>query len=191
MPNVKQIISSHNKNVLKKTEPKTTVTKTCNCRDHNKCPLDNKCLTSGVICQATVTRQDIGTEETYIGLTENTFKARYSAHMSNFRNENNRYSTTLSEYVWTLQDKKVPYNLKWKIISKSNPYSTSSKKCNLCIEEKYFIIIKPNLSWTKETNLQVLAVIGKNICYLSTINHSHSVTYTSVQNWHLWLLSNQ
>ena len=32
MSNVKQIISSHNKNVLKKTEPKTTVTKTCNCR---------------------------------------------------------------------------------------------------------------------------------------------------------------
>ena len=77
------------------------------CRDHSKCPLDNKCLTSGVIYQATVTRQDIGTDETYIGLTENTFKpATYSAHMSNFRNENNRYSTTLSEYVWMLQDKK-------------------------------------------------------------------------------------
>ena len=126
MPNVKQIISSHNKNVLKKTEPQTTVTKTCNCRDHSKCPLDNKCLISGVIYQATVTRQDIGTDETYIGLTENTFKARYSAHMSNFKNENTRYSTTLSEYVWTLQDKKVPYNLKWKIISKSNHHAVTS-----------------------------------------------------------------
>ena len=87
MPNVKQIISSHNRNV-QKTEPNTTFTNTCNCRDHSKCPLDNKCLTSGVIYQATVTKQDIGTYETYIGLTENTFKARYSAHMSNFRYEN-------------------------------------------------------------------------------------------------------
>jgi hypothetical protein len=62
MPNMRQIISSHNKSVMNNTSstPITSVlpAKNCNCRNKPACPLDGKCLTTGVIYQATITRQD-------------------------------------------------------------------------------------------------------------------------------------
>ena len=59
MPNIKRTISKHNASVLSKSELKPTDDiNTCNCRDKLQCPLQNKCLTSSVIYQATVTRND-------------------------------------------------------------------------------------------------------------------------------------
>ena len=73
MPNVKQIISKYNKTILTK-ESKTESTNNRNCRVKETCPLDNKCQTSSLIYQATVTQHDNNKDETYIGLTGNTFK---------------------------------------------------------------------------------------------------------------------
>jgi hypothetical protein len=122
----------------------------CNCRKNQTCPLEGNCLTSEVIYQATVTRQDNLKEETYIGLTENCFKTRFNGHTSSFRNESQKNATTLSQYIWKLKD--VPYSLKWKILAHSKPYSTSSKRCNLCLTEKYFIIHKPHISTLNNRN---------------------------------------
>ena len=91
MNNTKQIIDSHNKRILKssqctdltKTTPKTT--KNCNCRQKNACPLNGNCLQTSVIYQASVTRKDNNTTETYIGLTENEFKVRYSSLRNSIR----------------------------------------------------------------------------------------------------------
>jgi hypothetical protein len=45
----------------------------------HKCPLDGKCLQQSVIYQATVIpHNDSSNTETCIGLTEQTFKARYN-----------------------------------------------------------------------------------------------------------------
>ena len=74
MPNMKQIILNHNKRILNKdnnTESKTT---SCNCRIKEACPVNQKCQTSSLIYQATVTRHDNNKEESYIALTDNTFK---------------------------------------------------------------------------------------------------------------------
>ena len=152
MPNIKQIISNHNKSITKKNKPQEPTQPSCNCRRNTVCPLDGKCLTSGVIYQATVTRQDNLKEETYVGLTDNTFKVRYTGHTSNFRNENKRNATTLSQHIWTLNDNNIPHSVKWKIIARSNSYSTSSKKCNLCLKEKYFIICKPQMASLNNRN---------------------------------------
>ena len=145
MPNMKQIITSHNKSVINKKPPEVSKPN-CNCRNKSTCPLDGQCLTSGVIYQATVTRQDTQKTETYIGLTENTFKIRYNAHTNSFRHSNKRNATTLSNHIWTLKDENISYNLKWKIIAKAKAYSTSTKVCNLCIKEKYYIICQPQLA---------------------------------------------
>ena len=59
--------------------------KTCNCRQKNTFPLDRNSLQSSVIYQATVTRKDNNTTETYIGLTENDFKRRYRNNTASFR----------------------------------------------------------------------------------------------------------
>ena len=48
-----------------------------NCRNKDQCPLDNKCLTSSIIYNAQVTTNSA--TKNYIGLTEGTFKQRFSA----------------------------------------------------------------------------------------------------------------
>ena len=87
MPNVKQIISDHNKTTLTKESNTENTTNNCNCRVKEKCPVDKKCQTSSLIYQATVTRHDNNKDETYIGLTDNTFKTRYNGHTKSFRHE--------------------------------------------------------------------------------------------------------
>ena len=114
MPNMKEIISNHNKTILNKDNNTESKTNNCNCRIKEECPVNQKCQTSSLIYQATVTRHDNNKEESYIGLTDNTFKTRYNGHTSSFRNEQYRNATTLSNYIWTLKDKNINYSLKWK-----------------------------------------------------------------------------
>jgi hypothetical protein len=151
MTNMKQIISAHNKSIIKRDNAIDT-TPGCNCRKNTTCPLEGKCLTTGIIYQATVTRQDNNKDETYIGLTDNTFKTRYNGHNCSFRNREKRNSTTLSQYVWELKDNNTPYTIKWKVIARSSAYSPSTKKCNLCLTEKYFIICKPQIATLNNRN---------------------------------------
>ena len=149
MPNVHQIISAHNKSTLAtaaRPAEQVESNRTCNCKKNNTCPLEGKCLSSEIVYQATVTRHDNMKEETYVGLTENSFKTRYNGHTSTFRNEQQRNATALSQFIWSLIDINVQYSIKWKILAHSKPYSTSSKRCNLCLTEKYFIICKPHMA---------------------------------------------
>ena len=65
MPNIKQIMASHNKPILDKNNtPNTTQKKTWNCRTNKTCSLDGQCQTKSIIYQATVTRHDNNKEET-------------------------------------------------------------------------------------------------------------------------------
>jgi hypothetical protein len=152
MPNIHQIVSSHNKRLINKPEPNTNINENCNCKRDRQCPLNGNCLTSSVIYQAKVTRHDNQREETYVGLTENTFKSRFNGHTSSFRNEEHRKATTLSEYIWKLKDKNIQHSITWKILSRAKPYSTIRKTCNLCLEEKFFIIHRPHLSSLNKRN---------------------------------------
>ena len=145
MNNTKQISENHNKRILTAsiqidntaTAAAATIdnNKTCNCRQKNTCPLDGNCLQSSVIYQATVTRKDNNTTETYIGLTENNFKARYRNHTASFRHAKHRNSTELSKHIWTLKDNNIEHFISWRILSSHSPYNSSSKRCNLCRPE--------------------------------------------------------
>ena len=146
MPSIKQTITSHNKSVIGKVATPDTTQPNCNCRKDKACPLDGQCLTTGIIYQATVVRQDNNNTETYIGLTDNSFKTRYNAHTSSFRNESKRNSTTLSQVIWKLKDSNIPHTISWSIISKAKAYTPASKSCHLCLKEKYFIICQPSKS---------------------------------------------
>ena len=89
MPDIQQIISSHNKSILKPIENANSVStkdRNCNCRDKAMCPLNGNCLTTSLVYQATVKVQG-RKQETYVGLTEGTFKDRYSNHKSDFNND--------------------------------------------------------------------------------------------------------
>ena len=115
-------------------------------------PLAGNCLQSSVIYQATVTRKDNNKEETYIGLTENEFKTRYRNRTVSFCNAKHRNSTELSKHIWTLKDNNIDHSISWRILSSHLPYSSSSKRCNLCLKEKFLIIYQPNLSTLNKRN---------------------------------------
>ncbi len=152
MPNMKTIISSHNKKLLSQktqTPAPTQQPKTCNCRKKKECPLEGQCLQTNVIYQATVTTQT--TTETYVGLATN-FKERYRNHKTSFRHENRRNETELSKHIWSLKDANKPFYLKWKVLQKSKAYSNINKKCNLCLLEKFIIICKKDLCTLNKRN---------------------------------------
>ena len=150
MPNVSQIIQSTNAQKLKKHELEHNKIpeiqpKTCNCRNKQECPLQGKCLTRGVIYQAKVDNTSDNTSESYIGLATE-FKSRYRNHLTTFRNCEKRTSTELSKHIWMLKDSNKQFTISWTIMCHANPYNSTTRKCNLCLSEKYFIICKPHLA---------------------------------------------
>ena len=151
MSNVKTIISNQNKAVINKSSnPPAQTINTCNCRDKRSCPLDGKCNVRNTIYQAEVTTSQ--SKQTYIGLCDTSFKSCYRNHTCSFRNERYRNSTELSKYVWGLKDKKVDYCIKWRIVRHARSYSNVTKKCNLCLWEKYYIICRPDLATLNNRN---------------------------------------
>ena len=110
--NLQTIIKKHNRKILE-TNTNTTISteKNCNCRKKKDCPLKNNCLTSSVIYNANVTTESDAAGMNYIGLTEGTFKQRYTQHKLSFRNRNYSNSTELSKHIWMLKDSNTNYKI--------------------------------------------------------------------------------
>ena len=140
MPNIKSIISSHNRKTL---DPKAPIPneneRTCNCIKKDQCPLQQKCLTKNVIYKATITTANPDTEKEYIGLCETTFKKRYANHKKSFNHEKYKNSTTLSTEFWRLKTNDCNPLISWKIIRTAPAFSLESGKCHLCLTEKFEI----------------------------------------------------
>lgn len=136
MDNMGKIINAHNKAILQlKTE---TPNRQCNCRIKDECPIPGNCLTKNVIYKATV-ETNSETKE-YIGACETDFKTRHRNHKSSFKLEHKKNDTELSKHLWGLKNKNTEYNLKWTILKHANSYNNTTKRCNLCLWEKFFII---------------------------------------------------
>ena len=148
MSNFKQNIDGHNKSKLSHRAKTRPMTKSANAKNQlqvHECPMSKNCLAKSVIYQATVKTSDKRPIETYVGLTENEFKTRYTNHKASSSNYEKRNSTELSKYIWNLKNNNISYSIRWKIVKRAKSYSNASKRCNLCIWEKYFIICKPAL----------------------------------------------
>ena len=144
--NLGQKIGAHNSKILKDTGISQEVDqRTCNCRKRDQFPVENKCLTRSCVYQAVVRRVD-GVADSYVGLTENTFKDRWTKHKSSFRSRNPKNASGLSKYIWKLEDENIGFDIDWKIISWSKPFDPGTGVCRLCIREKYFITFKPNMA---------------------------------------------
>ena len=147
MPNFQNTIDSHNHNIIaNKPEDKT-----CNCRNKTECPLQGKCRSTNTIYKATVSTDN--SSESYIGATENEFKTRLANHKQSFKKETLRNATELSKHIWNLKDKNINYEIKWAILDRANPYSTKSKRCNLCTTEKYHILFNKSASLNKRSEI--------------------------------------
>ena len=130
------VMIKYNSSIINKENNKTP--DTCNCRKKEERPLPGKCTIQNVIYEAKVTTEN--DEKIYIGLTATPFKTRYLSHKSSFNNRDKINQTELSKHIWKLKDAGTPYNITWTIKRRAQPYSPGSKKCSLCLLEKYFII---------------------------------------------------
>ena len=97
--NLKQNIDGHNKSTLQK---KIVPSKACNCRKPADCPLAGNCLKQSVVYQATVATEDNRPDQTYVGLTENSFKTRFTNHKASFNHLSKKLNTELSKHIWNL-----------------------------------------------------------------------------------------
>ena len=140
MPNMASHIASHNRKTLQNhRKDEGQQLRTCNCNTPESCPLDGSCLEKAIVYQADVTTE---TDEvqSYIGLTESTFKARWQDHKTSFEYDRYKSKSKLSAHIWMLKNDGKNYDIKWSIIRRSTPYRTGSKRCNLCNWEKYHIL---------------------------------------------------
>jgi hypothetical protein len=160
MNNIKNIIDGHNKAILSKEIVKNQP-KTCNCRKIIDCPMSGRCLVKSVVYRATVETNDDKPKQTYVGLTENTFKTRFTNHKASFRNPKLKNSTELSKYIWELKEENIDFNITWNILKQASPYNPASDRCNLCLWEKFYIICK-----------QENAKLNKRNELVSTCRHS-------------------
>ena len=108
---MKAVIDGNNKKLL---EIEKSDSRKCNCPKNATCPLDGECLASDIVYQATVTCDN--KEETYVGITATSFKARFANHKASFKSKQKRNSTELSKHIWELKDNNLNYAIKWKIL---------------------------------------------------------------------------
>ena len=137
MSNIKSVIDSHNKNKMR--EKPAHDERECNCRKKESCPLQNQCLSKGIVHKATVT-PDQGETETYVGLTDTAFKTRLANHKQSFEEESLKNQTELSKYIWNLKSRGRKFIITWRILGRARSYSNTTKRCGLCLLEKFFII---------------------------------------------------
>ena len=153
MPNMKVKISRHNAQRLAADRVQPEAEPQCNCRQF-PCPIPggNQCRSVNAVYQATLTvepRPEVEGEveevHTYVGASNN-FKKRYYRHRTSFNDPAYRTDTTLSKCVWKLKENNRQFRIKWRIIDRGKAYRPSSKRCNLCLKEKYWIIFHPEMA---------------------------------------------
>ena len=135
MPNMKNIIKQSNARIM--AEPVANRDGQCNCTKRDTCPLDGSCLTPCLVYTASVTAEN--TEYVYHGSTEGEFKPRYNGHETSFRLRNHAKETKLSEFIWSLKDKNIPFSIKWSVAARAHPYRCGTRRCDVCITEKTII----------------------------------------------------
>ena len=145
MPSMAQAVSRHNVKILSEPSTQQAVPAPaepgCNCKDGpTSCPVQGKCQTESVVYRATVTETATGKIETYTGLTGGKFKDRWYKHSSDMRKERDRNNTSLSAHVWELKERNINYTLKWDFIESAPTFNPVSKKCRLCLKEKFHIM---------------------------------------------------
>ena len=153
MPNMKTKISRHNAQRLAADRVQHVAEPRCNCQQF-PCPIPggNQCRSVNAVYQATIkveprpeVENEVEVVHTYVGATQD-FKERYYGHRSSFSNPAYRTSTTLSKCVWKLKEDNRNFTIRWRIIDRGAAYRPSSKRCNLCLKEKYWIIFHPEMA---------------------------------------------
>ena len=83
MPNMKNIINTHNKGIIQ--PPKDSITRTSNCMRKHQRPLNEKCLTNYVLHKGSITpKEENSKTKIYYDVSETAFKLNYAKHKKTF-----------------------------------------------------------------------------------------------------------
>ena len=141
MPNIKNIINTHNNKKIIKL-PKDNITRSCNCIRKHQCPLNEKCLTNNVLCKASITPNEENSKtKIYSGVSETAFKLKYANHKKTFNNIKHQTNTELSNEYWNIISANKTLNISWEILGTHKLYNQSSKRCLLCLNERLAIAL--------------------------------------------------
>ena len=101
--------------------------------------------------QAKVTNTG-GKEESYMGLAKK-FKNRFGKHKASMKKKSPENSTTLSSHYWRELEAGRSPNVIYKILEANIPtFNTVTKKCSLCLREKFNIAFSPQLGTLNSRN---------------------------------------
>ena len=140
MPSMAQAISRHNAQLLK-GDQQLPSHPACNCRAGvAKCPVQGDCQRSGVVYKATVTDTSTGANNTYIGMTGRRFKDRWQEHKHDAKSVSGKEKTKLSAHIWEMKDRGAIHETSWELIDKAATYNPTTRKCLVCLKEKYHIM---------------------------------------------------
>ena len=159
-PNMAQIISGHNKKIIKDFMDKqeqeinpNKVIKTCSCTRGKTCPLGGKCLTKNVLYKATCTA-DREPKMEYLGIAATEFKLRFNNYNASFRNEEYGQSTTLKTYFWKMKNQGKNPKVSFQLLRVVPSFTPESGRCALCSAEKLAILkADPRKTLNKRTEI--------------------------------------
>ena len=83
-----------------------------------------------MVYQAIVATVDNKPDQTYGGLTENSFKTRFTNRKASFNHPSKRLNTELSKYNWQLKDTKTNFQITWKILKGNSSVILRKMKVN-------------------------------------------------------------
>ena len=141
LPNFANMIKSHNNRIL--SEEKIQDQPKCNCQQKGTCPLGH-CLDKELIYRCILKENTTIDRIKYNGLPENTFLIgltdRFYKHRNSFKYESKANSTELPKHFWEMKRKGIKKPIiHWSVIDHAKPYQNGSKRCSLCLTEKYDI----------------------------------------------------
>ena len=135
-----QAVAGHNSKILSE-DSQTDQQPCCNFMGGpTSCPVQGQCQATGVVYQATVTEIPSGHTESYTGVTARSFKDRLYEHRTDANSRKGRAKTALSTHIWALKDRNIDYEVTWKLKCRGPDYNPLTKKCRICLKEKYYIM---------------------------------------------------
>ena len=93
-----------------------------------------------MIYKANVITDKDRTRKNYVRLTEGTFNIVNINYPSTTGNMLGPHQAKVAKHIWKLKGNKEYYKISWSIISSESAYDNISKRCNLCLAEKLYII---------------------------------------------------
>ena len=73
-------------------------------------------------------------------------------HHTYYKYEQYKNKSKLSSFIWETKNKKRNFEIKWSVIRRSTLYKAGSKKCNLCLWEKFHIMTRDKDKLLNERN---------------------------------------